>query len=105
MTINEMPKRYPAVIMLGKDYPDLKNVQVVIGERDCDVTVGVKAIRRVFDKNEAGNLTVHEEQVGDYCAVGKGATVGEFFDALKEVAGAVAIMAANGVNIDKGEQA
>lgn len=103
MTTNEMPKRYPAVIMLGNDYAELKDAQVVIGNRDCDVTVGVKAIRRVFEKNEAGNFTVHEEQVGDYCIVGKDATVGEFFDALKKVIGAVALMAAPVTNHDKGE--
>ena len=75
-----------AVFQFGKDdCPERKRTTIVITEDGDDVHVGVKAIARVFELNEDGNLTAHEEQHGDIRTLHKDAPLGCFFDSLKEL--------------------
>ena len=75
-----------AVFSLGKeDYPERKRTSIVIIDNGDDVHIGVKAIARVYEKNDEGNLMVHEEQYGDYRTFHKDAPIGCLFDTLKEL--------------------
>ena len=79
MTIN-------AVFRLGKeDYPERKRTTIVITDDGADVHIGVKAIARVYEENEEGNFTIHEEQHGNLCTLPNDAPLGCLFDSLKEL--------------------
>ena len=75
-----------AVFQLGKeDCPERKRTTIVITEEGDEVHVGVKAIARVFEMNEDGNLAAHEAQYGDIRTLHKDASLGCLFDSLKEL--------------------
>ncbi|MBR2311318.1 MAG: hypothetical protein IKA47_12445 [Oscillospiraceae bacterium] len=79
----QQPMNYETVFRLGReDYPELKRATIVITDMGNCVTVGVKAIGRVF---EAGGLNVREELFGDYCELGKDVPLDRLFGSLKEL--------------------
>ena len=75
-----------AVIRLGnEDYPERKRTAIVITDEGDNVYVGVKAIARVYERNDEGNISIHEEQWGEISALHKDAPIGCLFDSLKEL--------------------
>lgn len=75
-----------AVFQLGKeDYPERKRTTIVITDKGEEVCVGVKAIARVFELNDEGNIIIHEEQCGDLRTLRKDSPLGCLFDSLKEL--------------------
>lgn len=75
-----------AMFRLSKEnYPERKRTTIVITDDGDDVHVGVKAIARVFELNDEGNLNVHEEQWGDIRTLHKDVPLGCLFDSLKEL--------------------
>ena len=79
MTVN-------AVFRLSKeDFPERKRSTIVITDDGNDVHVAVKALARVFEKDEAGNLTAREEQWGNICTLHKDAPIGCIFASLNEL--------------------
>lgn len=78
--------RINAVFLLGnEDYPERKRTTIVITDDGDDVHVGVKAIARVYEKNDAGGFMVHDEQRGNYCTLRKDSPIGCIFDTLKDL--------------------
>ena len=78
--------KFSAVFSLGKeDYPERKRTSIVIVDNGDSVHVGVKTLARVYENDEKGCLTVHEEQYGDYRTLSKAAPIGCIFDTLKEL--------------------
>ena len=79
MTVN-------AVFRLSKeDFPERKRTTIIITDDGNDVRVAVKALARVYEKDEAGNITAREEQYGNICTLRKDAPVGCIFDILQEL--------------------
>ena len=78
--------RVNAVFRLGKeDYPERERTTIVITDDGDEVLVGVKAITRVFERNDKGYTIIHDELHGDYCTLRKDMTLGCLFDSLKEL--------------------
>ena len=82
----QQPMNYETVFRLGReDYPELKRATIVITDMGNCVTVGVKAIGRVFEAVEAGGFNVREELFGDYCELNKDVPLNRLFVSLKEL--------------------
>lgn len=80
------PFRCEAVFRLKEDdYPKRNCTTIVITDAGDKVHIGVKALTRVFERNEDGSIKVYEEQHGDICTVSKDAPLGCLFDSLKEL--------------------
>ena len=78
--------RVNAVFRMGKeDCPERKRTTIVITDDGDDVLVGVKAISHVYENDDKGYLTVHDEQYGELCTLCKDAPLGCLFDSLKEL--------------------
>ena len=75
-----------AIFRLGKEeYPERKRTSIVISDEGDKVYVGVKAIARVFQKNDDGNMEVSQEQYGDVIGIDRDASISSFFTTLKEL--------------------
>ena len=77
--------RIQAVFLLGEDSPKRDRTTIVISNQDDVVTVGVKALTRVFEGGEGNIFQIHEEQRGDYRSFSKAEPISSIFDALKEL--------------------
>lgn len=75
-----------ALVRMDKEIcGDRKRTTIVITSDGDTVHVGVKAIARVFERDEKGNIKVYEQQYGDLTALNKDDSVGCLFDRLKEL--------------------
>lgn len=93
--------RYDAVFQLmKKDFPELRDAKVIITDHGDEVTIGVTALVRVFQREE-DKFLVKNEQVGEYCKVSKSEPITMFFDGLREMLERVSAMAAELNNGDK----
>ena len=78
--------RYEAVFQLPTDeYPERKRSTIIITDKGDEVHVAVTAIARVFEHNEEGHLTAHQEKWGDLRILSKDAPLGCVLDSLKEL--------------------
>ena len=93
--------KYDAVFQLmKKDFPELRDAKIIISDLGDEVTVGVAALVRVFQREE-DKFIVKNEQVGDYCKVSKSAPITKFFDAVREMLKVVSTAAEEFNNGDK----
>ena len=69
----------------SKEYPERKRTTIVITDKGDTVYVAVKAIARVYERNEEGNITVRQEQWGDISTLRKDSPIGCLFDSLKDL--------------------
>lgn len=76
-----------ALVRMDKEIcGDRKRTTIVITRDGDTVHVGVKAIARVFERDEqGGHIKVYEQQYGDLTALNKDDSVGCLFDRLKEL--------------------
>ena len=78
--------RIEAVFTLdGQEFPNSKRASIVIGYKNGGCTVGVKKMARVFEKDENGNTTVHQEQHGDYVTLDAYDNICGLFASLKNL--------------------
>ena len=76
------PVRHSAVFLLNNEYPELKRATIVISDTGDNVTIGVKAVGRVFENTDEG-ISVHERQFGDVCIVSKTEPISNLFENIK----------------------
>ena len=82
----QMPMQYETELRLGREvYPELKNATVVITDMGSSVTVGVRAIGKVFKATDNGGFIAGEEQFGDFCKLSKDVPLDNLFGSLKEL--------------------
>lgn len=77
--------RIQDVFILGEDSPKRSRTTIVITESGDVVTVGVKALARVFEGGEGDIFKIHEEQCGDYCTLSKDEPISSVFEHLKQM--------------------
>lgn len=78
--------RISAVFNLrAENFPERKRTTVIITDDGENVHVGAKAITRVYGLDEAGNVTIQEEQRGDIRTLRRDAPISCIFDSLKEL--------------------
>lgn len=79
-------EKIEALFMLDENiYGKRKRTTIVITEDGDEVVVGVKALCRVFAKNEEGSFNISQQQYGDFVNLNKSAPISCLFEKLKEL--------------------
>ena len=78
--------RVESVFQLSKnEYPERKRTTIVITDDGDQIIVGVKVVARVYERLEGGEVSIHQEQYGDYLRLKREDTMDSLFSCIKKL--------------------
>ena len=73
----------------NKEYPERKRTTIVITDEGDQITVGVKAVVRIYEAMDDGAISVSQAQYGDYLRLKRTDTLDNLFSCIKKLFGEI----------------